>query len=224
MARAAHLAPPAAIVFDWDNTLVDGWAAITAGLNEALAAFGMAPWSEQDTRERARRSIREAFPDLFGAEWRRAAAIFQAAYQAQHLSVLRRMKGADGLLAACARYPCAVVSNKDGAMVRRESQALGWDGYFHAIVGAGDAVADKPDRAPFELALRPLGLRPGPCIWYVGDTGLDMQAARECGCVGVLLGNAEHDGGVAALVAGNAPPHAHFVDADALAAYVQLLA
>ena len=41
------LATPAAIVWDWDNTLVDGWAAIAAGLNAAFAAFNatLAIWA-----------------------------------------------------------------------------------------------------------------------------------------------------------------------------------
>ena len=39
-ASAAGLPRPVAIVWDWDNTLVDGWAAIAAGLNAAFAASG----------------------------------------------------------------------------------------------------------------------------------------------------------------------------------------
>lgn len=224
MAHTPILSRPQAILFDWDNTLVDGWTAVTAGLNAALAAFDMPPWSEAETKARARRSMREAFPELFGAEWRNAVAIYQREYAAGHLAVLRAMQGAGDLLQASSAYPRAVVSNKDGPMVRRESQALAWDAHFHAIIGAGDAASDKPDPAPFHMALAAIGLTPGPSIWYVGDTGLDMQAAHACGCVGVLLGNAEHDGGVDALNQGSTPPDAHFVDADALAAYLAQLA
>ena len=50
-------------------------------------------------------------------------------------------------------------------------------------------------------------------IWYVGDTALDMQAARAAGCTAVLLGDAAHDGGVAA-----AAPDLSFAGAHALAA------
>ena len=90
--------------------------------------------------------------------------------------------------------------------------------------GAGEAVRDKPDRAPFEMALRPFNLAPGPEIWYVGDTALDMQAAHECGCVAVLLGDAAHDGGVKAIQNGNFAPHAHFIDGNIMAAWLKMLA
>ena len=33
----------------------------------------------------------------------------------------------------------------------------------------------------------------------MGDNALDMEAARRAGCRGVLLGFAEHDGGLAAI-------------------------
>ena len=49
----------------------------------------------------------------------------------------------------------------------------------------------------------------------MGDTALDMQAARAAGVTAVLIGNAEHDGGVE-----RAAPHIHFPSAHDL--YVQL--
>ncbi|RYI98951.1 MAG: HAD family hydrolase, partial [Acetobacteraceae bacterium] len=73
-----------------------------------------------------------------------------------------------------------------------------------------------PDPAPFALALPALGLAAGPAVWYVGDTALDMQAARNAGCTPVLLGDAAHDGGVAA-----AAPEFAFSDAMALTAYLR---
>lgn len=48
------------------------------------------------------------------------------------------------------------------------------------------------------MALQALGLNAAPDIWYVGDTALDMQAARAAGLRAVLMGDAAHDGGIAA--------------------------
>jgi phosphoglycolate phosphatase len=59
----------------------------------------------------------------------------------------------------------------------------------------------------------------GPAVWYVGDTALDMQAARAAVCAAVLVGDAAHDGGVA-----NAMPDASFADGHALAAHLRRLA
>jgi phosphoglycolate phosphatase len=115
---------------------------------------------------------------------------------------------------AAAGLPQGVISNKQGPLLRAEAAHLGWARHFGCLVGAGDAVADKPDPAPFRMALGALGLPAGPEVWYVGDTALDMQAARAAGCTAVLLGDAAHDGGVA-----NAAPDRGFADGAALAAW-----
>ena len=209
---------PEAILFDWDNTLVDGWAAIQSGLNAAFRAFGLPEWDRAAVLARVRTSLRESFPTLFGADWERARDVFYAEVQATHLGVLRPMPGAAGMLAALAALPMAVVSNKQGSLLRAEAAHLGWVAHFGALVGAGDAAADKPDAAPLLMALAALGRAPGPGIWYVGDTALDMQAARAAGCVPVLLGDAAHDGGLAACA-----PAIHFADAAHLAAHVATL-
>jgi phosphoglycolate phosphatase len=217
---ADALSRPEAILWDWDNTLVDGWAAIAAGLNAAFRAFGLPEWSFEEVRARVRRSLRESFPAIFGPDWEAAREIFYAEVRARHLAVLAPMPGAEAaLLAAAALVPQGVVSNKQGALLRAEAAHLGWSRRFRALVGAGDAAADKPDPAPLRMALAACGVAPGPAVWYVGDTALDMQAARAAGCAAVLLGTAEHDGGV-----GNAAPDATFADGHALAAHLLCLA
>ncbi len=207
---------PQAVIFDWDNTLVDGWAAIAEGLAAAFTAFGLPAWTEAEVKARVRRSLRESFPPLFGADWERARDIFYAAVHARHLEVLRPMPGAGALVAAvAARLPVAVVSNKQGPLLRAEAVHLGWAGQFRALIGAGDAAADKPDPAPMRLALQACGVPASAAVWYVGDTGLDMQAARAAGLAAVLLGDAAHDGGVVAVA-----PDAAFEDGHALAAWL----
>jgi phosphoglycolate phosphatase len=208
---------PRAVLWDWDNTLVDGWAAIAAGLNAAFRAHGLPEWTLEEVRGRVRRSLRESFPEIFGAAWEQARDTFYAEVRARHLAVLIPMPGAAAALAAVAAagLPQGVISNKQGALLRAEAAHLGWARYFGCLVGAGDAVADKPDPAPFRMALGALGLPAGPEVWYVGDTALDMQAARAAGCTAVLLGDAAHDGGVA-----NALPDRGFADGAALAAWL----
>lgn len=211
---------PAAILWDWDNTLVDGWAAIQSGLNAAFRAFDLPEWDRATVLHRVRKSLPESFPPMFGAEWESARDIFYATVRSCHLEVLSPMPGAGAALAAAgALAPQAVVSNKQGALLRAEAAHLGWEARFGALVGAGDASADKPAAAPLLLALQRLGVRPSDHVWYVGDTVLDMQAARAAGCRAVLLGDASHDGGVAA-----ATPDAVFADGHALEAHLLSLA
>jgi len=208
--------PPRVLLFDWDNTLVDGWAAIEAGLNAAFRRFGLPEWDRAQVLANVRRSLRESFPALFGARWEEARDVFYDAVRACHLKVLRPMPGVPAMLAALDGLPRGVVSNKQGPLLRAEAAHLGWR--FGALVGAGDAASDKPAAAPLLLALARLGHGPGRDIWYVGDTALDMEAARAAGCTAVLLGDAAHDGGVQACA-----PDLHFPDAGALATHVRAL-
>jgi phosphoglycolate phosphatase len=209
---------PRALVFDWDNTLVDGWPAVLAGLNAAFAAFGMPPWDHARMMRQVRRSMRETFPEIFGAEWERARRIFTDEVLSMHLSVLRPLDGTAALLDAARPWPLAVVSNKQGPTLRREAEHLGWAPRFRALLGAGDCVADKPDPAPLLAALAAVGAASSPEVWYIGDTHLDMQAARNAGVSAVLLGDAAHDGGIPDGLC-----DARFADGHALAAYLTRL-
>jgi phosphoglycolate phosphatase len=211
---------PTCILWDWDNTLVDGWAAIQHGLNVTFREFGMAEWDRATVLARVRGSLRDTFPGMFGEGWERARDLFYGAVRSCHLDVLNALPGtAAALGAAAAIGPQAVISNKQGALLRAEAGHLGWTPVFAALVGAGDAEADKPDPAPFRIALAACGVQPGAHVWYVGDTAMDMQAARRAGLTAVLIGDATHDGGVMV-----ASPDLAFADAEALAAALRALA
>jgi phosphoglycolate phosphatase len=210
--------PPTTLLYDWDNTLVDGWAAITAALNAVFARYDLPPWSIADSRARVRLSFRESFPVLFGADWEQARDIFLAELRARHLHHVTPMPGADQALDAGRPWPQGVVSNKAGDLLRAEVRHLGWASHFGAVVGAGDATADKPDAAPILLALDRLGRAADRSVWYLGDTALDMETARAAGVTATLVGDAEHDGGI-----DRARPDIHFPSALALAARLRAL-
>jgi phosphoglycolate phosphatase len=209
---------PSVLLYDWDNTLADGWGAITAALNAAFAEFAMPFWSEAEAKARVRVALRESFPLMFGDSWERARDTFYAAFAKYHLENIRPMPGAADVLAAGAARPQGIVSNKSGPYLRAEVVRLGWQAHFRAIVGAGDASMDKPDPAPIHLALEQLGHKASPSVWYLGDTALDMQTARAAGVTAVLIGDAGHDGGVA-----QAAPHLHFTSALDLAARLRVV-
>lgn len=210
---------PSVLLYDWDNTLIDGWAGITAALNAVFTEFGHSLWTAEDTRNRVRVSLRESFPVMFGDRWEHARDVFYRTLTGQHLDHLRTMPGAMEALEAGVAWPQGVVSNKAGSFLRREVAHLGWERFFGSVIGAGDARIDKPDPAPLHLALSQLGRSADPSVWYMGDTALDMQAARAAGVTAVLIGNADHDGGVE-----RAAPHIHFPTAHELRARLRDLA
>jgi phosphoglycolate phosphatase len=184
------LARPQAVLFDWDNTLVDSWATIHEALNHVMTAMDKPPWSAAETRARVRLSLRESFPLHFGERWEEARGIYLDRFRAIHLERLTALPGCAELLEALAGEGIflGVVSNKTGVLLRREAEQLGWSRHFGRIVGAGDAAADKPHPAPVGLALEPSGVTAGAGVWFVGDTGVDMKCAGNAGCVPVLLG------------------------------------
>jgi phosphoglycolate phosphatase len=183
---------PRAILFDWDNTLVDSWGTIHEALNFVMGAMGKPAWSIDDTRSRVRLSLRESFPLHFGERWQEAQTIYLDRFREIHLDRLTALPGREAMLHSLVRHGIflGVVSNKTGPLLRREVERLGWSGFFGSIVGAGDAATDKPACDPVHLALAPSGIPAGEDVWFVGDTAIDMECAKNSGCVGVLLGEA----------------------------------
>ncbi|MDB5360100.1 MAG: Phosphoglycolate phosphatase [Rhodospirillales bacterium] len=211
-------AKPQALIFDWDNTLVDSWGTIHAALNIMFGQMGHAPWTLAETQLKVRKSLRDSFPVLFGDRWEEARDLYLQAFETLHIERLSPLPGAEALLQAIAArgHYLALVSNKTGRFLRREVAALGWEPYFGKVIGAGDALRDKPDRAPVDLALGGSGIEAGPRVWFVGDTGIDMACAVNAGCVPVLVHGPE-DGILRDDEFAEAKPARHFRDCMALA-------
>ena len=184
----AEIRRPRAILFDWDNTLIESWGVIHEAMNLTLDAMGHPRWSRAETETRVRASLRDTFPHLFGARWRDAEQVFYNSFAAIHLDHLRALPGAADMLKHLAEVEglyLGVISNKRGEYLRREADHLGWTGYFRALAGAGDAARDKPAIEHVRLALG--GLPAGADIWLVGDADIDLKCAHGSGCLPVLM-------------------------------------
>jgi phosphoglycolate phosphatase len=190
LAPMAPIPRPQAVLFDWDNTLVDSWGTIHQALNAVMAAMGKPLWSLKETKQRVRLSLRESFPMHFGERWEEARRLYLDSFSQIHLEQLTELPGRSELLQQLNGEGIflGIVSNKTGILLRRETQRLGWSAFFGSVVGAGDAKVDKPDAAPVALALEPSGITAGETVWLVGDTAVDMECAQNSGCVPVLLG------------------------------------
>lgn len=208
---------PKAVLFDWDNTLVDSWGTIHEALAATFLTMGHEPWTFEETRARVRQSLRDTFPKMFGDRWEEARDLYLRHFKAIHLDRLTPLLGAEALIEELAErgFWLGVVSNKTGPVLRREAARLGWDRHFRRLVGATDARADKPDPAVVELALDGSGILAGEEVWFVGDTGIDMECALGAGCVPVLVGPEPSD----AEEFRRFPPRLAFVDCAALASY-----
>lgn len=180
---------PKAMVFDWDNTLIDSWPAIHDANNHTLEAFGLKPWTFEETKARVRKSMRDSYPELFGDRWEEAGRVFYERFSVRHLETVTPLPGAAEMLAGLRAdgIYLGVVSNKKGDYLRDEARHLGWDAYFGRIVGAFDAARDKPAPEPVDMALAGSGVFPGSTVWFVGDTGVDMECGVNAGCLPVLV-------------------------------------
>lgn len=180
---------PSAILFDWDNTLVDTWPVIHDAMAHVLEAFDMAPWTMDEIKTRVRKSMRDSFPELFGDDWEKAGEIFLKRFQVIHKDRLTVIEGVVELLETLRDLdiPLGIVSNKTGAFLREEISHLGWEDFFNAAVGAADAERDKPDPIVIDHALKGTGVQPSSAVWVVGDSNIDLECAHNAGCTPVLL-------------------------------------
>ncbi len=208
-----HLPKPDAILFDWDNTLIDSWPVIHASLNATLSNWNLPLWSLDEVKQRVRYSMRDSFPAIFGEAWQQAGDFYLQQYRSRHLEVLHALELAEDVLQELQKHGIfvGIVSNKTGDTLRKEVAHLGWQPYFQAMVGAGDALADKPSAAPVHMALKDSGLSPDRHrIWLVGDAPTDVECARNSGCLPVFFGTQfEHDNGTFVLNDGehHSPDH-----------------
>ncbi len=212
---------PRALIFDWDNTLVDTWDIIHDTVNTTLTAFGKTPWTFDEIRARVRGSTRDTFPRLFGERWQDAVEVFYRRYGEIHMAKLRTTDGAADMLRRLAEmgFYMAVVSNKRGDYLRAETVHLGWDGFFRRVVGANDAARDKPAPDPIEMALAGADIPMGPDVWYIGDADIDLDCAHQAGCVAVLMRRTPPGAGEFSAY----PPAHHFTDCMALCKYIDNL-
>lgn len=183
------MSKPRAILFDWDNTLVDSWLCIQESYNMTFRHFGLPEWDMAQTQANVAKSLRDSFPQMFGERWLEAKDVFSASFEAIHLEHLKPLPGAFEMLHALKAdgIYLGVVSNKRGGFLRKEAEVLGWNDFFGALIGANDAEADKPAPAPVHMVLNGSGIEPGEQVWFVGDSPIDMHCAVNSRCIPVLM-------------------------------------
>lgn len=196
--KAALLAlpKPKAVIFDWDNTLVDTWPLIQTAIDKTMGAMGREAWGLEKVRNEVHKSMRESFPTIFGENWEAAGEIYKNTYRSIHLEQIQLLPNAMKLINKLEENGIMqfIISNKIGATLRKEVTRLEIDKKFFAIIGAGDAAYDKPSKDPVELALLGSDLDPKKDeIWFVGDTIADVECAYNSGCRPIVYGHSSNE-------------------------------
>lgn len=192
----SNLKKPQAVLFDWDNTLVSTWGVLHKVINLTFAEYQMPLWSLEKLKATAHQSSREAFPGLFGENWKEAQDFFYENFKKYHLEELQTMPGALSLLDFLTNQniKLGVVSNKKSSILTKEVEFLKWSNFFNVVIGSGDSERDKPAPDPIFLALDRIGLKASDEIWFVGDTIVDWRAAKASGCQPIALGESCGEG------------------------------
>mgnify|MGYP000700457673 CR=1 FL=1 len=142
----SSLRKPRAILFYWDNTLVNTWPMIHTALNMTLRHMGHPEWTYERVRGEVKKSMRDSFPEMFGDRWKEAADMYQQSYRSLHLEKLQPLPGAANMLAAIPpEVFVAVVSNKHVKTTNKWRKAFD---AIHRDVSIDDTALTAAVRAP----------------------------------------------------------------------------
>lgn len=184
-----------AVIFDLDGTLLNTLGDLRAATNHALEVRGLLPHSMEEIRQFIGNGIRllicRAMPEgTPEAEIDAALDDFKAYYAAHIHDRTVPYDGIPQLLTALRKrgIKVAVLSNK----IDSASQQL--IEYFFpektdVVFGEHVGVPRKPDPTSCRMVMQQLGVQPEQVL-YVGDSGTDMQTAKNAGlyAVGVTWG------------------------------------
>ena len=176
-------APPRAILFDLDGTLIDTLWLYAECFRRTLAPhLGYTP-SDEEMIARGPGSERSFLLGWLGAEaGERAHAELGRHYEELHGALHEGVyDGVPEMLAAlrAAGYPLGVVTGKGRHAWTVTEREMGL-GEFAVVVTDDDVAAPKPDPEGLLAAARALALPPGGIV-YLGDSAGDLEAARAAG-------------------------------------------
>lgn len=186
--------PPAAVLFDFDGTLIDSAPDIVACLNETLAAFGRPPVPFEE----GRRMIGRGAPVLIDRGFARsggppedpdaALGLFLERYMTGLVAHTTLYPGALDILGRLADrgVPVGLVTNKPIRPTRAILDHFGLDTAFGVVLGGDSVPAKKPAPDMIVAAAESLGVDPA-AAWVVGDSDNDVGAARAAGAGAIAV-------------------------------------
>ncbi len=181
-------------LFDFDGTLADSFAAITASTNHVRESYGLPALSEAAVRGYVGHGLDNLMETLVpNAPVDEAVARYRAHHKTVMITETRLMPGVAETIPELARrgLRLGVCSNKRVEFTRQLVEAFGLGPYFVCVLGPDD-VGDRPKPDPSMLleGLRRLGGTPSEAV-YVGDMDVDVQTAKAAGVpVWLVLGGA----------------------------------
>lgn len=190
--------PYPACIFDLDGTLADTLRSIAYFGNGALTAFGYPPIDPEEYKLLVgngadlliRRMLARVGADLPEEDVRKFRAEYDRRYESDPMHLVAPYPGLQDLLARLkARgVKLGILSNKPDNMTRAVAAKL-YGSVPDAVHGQLPGVPTKPDPTAVLALAAELGVSPVDVL-YIGDSGVDMDTARNAGMdsCGVLWG------------------------------------
>lgn len=184
-----------AVIFDLDGTLLNTLGDLRAATNHALEVRGLPPHSMEEIRQFIGNGIRllicRAMPEgTPEAEIDAALDDFKTYYAAHIHDRTVPYDGIPQLLTALKKrgIQVAVLSNKIDSASQQLIEYF-FPGKTDVVFGEHVGVPRKPDPTSCRMVMQQLGVQPEQVL-YVGDSGTDMQTAKNAGlyAVGVTWG------------------------------------
>ncbi|MDO4287036.1 MAG: HAD family hydrolase [Eubacteriales bacterium] len=184
-----------AVIFDLDGTLLNTLEDLRSAVNAALALRNLPPRSLEEVRcfvgNGVRNLMRRALPvGTSDADIDAALADFKQYYAAHIRDTTIPYDGIPELMEVlCKRgIKVGVLSNKMDSATQELIQHF-FPGKVDVIFGEHKDIPRKPDPTSCRLVMQQLGVKPEEVL-YVGDSGTDMQTAKNAGltAVGVTWG------------------------------------
>ena len=184
-----------AVLYDMDGTVLDTLEDMADSVNERLSRFGLPPV----TLDKVRRSVGNGARQLIfrvvpegtdPALTERVLAFYKPWYDAHCRVKTRPYAGVPELMARLRDRGIAqaIISNKPDPAVQELARAF-FPGLLETAVGESAAVRTKPNPDAILAAVKQMGVPLEQCV-YVGDSEVDVEAARNAGldCISVSWG------------------------------------
>ncbi len=188
-----------AVLFDVDGVLINSDEALHKVFSATLEEFGFGPRKHRQVLEFAGSDDVSWIKKLLPPRARRNKKL--VAEMAEHAARLyektgipkwiKPVEGVGTALRKLSGLKLGVITNMRRRQLNHALERFGWKRFFRASVCFEDVKHKKPHPEPLLAAMKKLGANPGESL-YVGDTAIDIEAARRAGTIAVLLTHARN--------------------------------
>ncbi len=179
------------IIFDWDNTLDNSFAALFDSWNYTLKKYDRPLWDEATAKRNIRRTAHEVMADMFGDVWEQALFDYREYYYKYHVKP-NLLDHVEDLLSVLKNdgKTLAVISNKVDDRLKEIVDQSNLNPYFEIVMGADPARLGKPHPLTMDIMIDALkGDINRDHVWYVGDTDIDVQFAKNAHTKSIFVEN-----------------------------------